>query len=367
MKTITLDHIGLLHRRFPVNLALKYFPQGAGLSCLVDTTFGENLSRISKFPYSVLQLQLLNATIYHQERRATKYDLLHQVYGKEGSIGNIKAAINKDAELKKPRLYNLIDSQLKRIDHFPKHNLVVAAMLEHNLARAGAWNICDHIKRAGFDAVDNPMQRNYEKLSNAYYEAHGNNKSGVNIVSPDGVDLSDIDFYGTKPFQNAADFLEKYWMYGDNLNFTGGKTFIPPRERTVKLTEYEFKYRLQMMREAPKPPDVRGYRLLTAPNIFKTMAEDYKRPDDARQGQPVLIHTDKVARVTLLTLEGKKIKDLPYYGTFENWGHRYYLGGTGMNHFTVYEANKKREWVLLHVGNKKYKVSIFRRTGKERP
>lgn len=364
MKIITLDHIGLLHRRFPIKLAVKYFPKGAGLSTLVDTTFGDRIDRVLQFDYSMLEVQLLNNTAV-RNNKLYKTELLN-VYSKEGSASNMLAALNRDARDVKPRLYNLIDKQLKRISHLPKEKLVVCGLLEHNMDQRGAFNVATYIQRAGFTAVDNPMQRNYDKLPGIYYESHGNNKGKCDIISPDGVDLSDINFYGRYAFQGAADFLEKYWMLGDNLNFSGGKVFIPPRDRTVKLTEYEFKYRLQMMKAAPRPPSVVGYALLTDKQIWKPMAENYLS-DDPREQFPCFITKERVNGFNILSLEGKKIGYMSHYGVIDT-RQRYYLGSfkNKDTHFTLLEKNGGREWVLLESGKYKYKVNIFRRTGLDR-
>lgn len=364
MKILTLDHIGLLHRRFPIKLALKYFPQGAGLSCLVDTTFGENIDRVLKFPYSMLEVQLLNNTAV-RNNKLYKTELLN-VYSREGSASNMLAAINNDAKNRKPRLYNLIDSQLKRIDHLPKDKLVVCGLLEHNMDQRGAFEVASHIKSSGFCSVDNPMQRNYDKIPGSYYESHGNNKGKCNIISPDGVDLSDINFYGGHAFQDVSDFLEKYWWYSLNLNYTGGKTFIPPRDRTVKATEYEFRYALQMMKAAPKAPEIRGYKALTDKQILKPMAENYLSADP-REQLPCFITKEKVRGFNILSQAGKKIGYMEHYGTIDT-RQRYYLGSRTNKdtHFTLMEKNGNKEWVLLESGKYKYKCNIVRRTGASR-
>lgn len=366
----TWDHLGACHKSYPHKLCLEYFQEGQGFGTLTDSTFGPRLDVIK--PYieraGLLRFHLLNNTAVRNKKNL-RTELLYP-YGNAGQAS--LDAIDADARRPGSRLYTLIGQQIDRFEPLIKDFkgiVLVSALIEHNLSAEGAAKVTDYIRGRGHAAVDNPMIRNYPKITYAQYESHGNNKKGLDIVSHDGISAFDANYIykdsNSTPYQMSAEEVEAYWIDTFNGRFSGQKEWINPRDRKTWPTAYELQLVEQQMKATPPVPKVSGYKLLQAPNIWKPAAEDYKKPGDARQGLPCFICTVRAPRATIKTLEGKKIKDMPYYGTIDS-RFRYYLGGTGMNHFTVFNANNKREWVLLDIGNQKFLVNLFRRLGVER-
>lgn len=365
----TWDHLGVLHRKYSHRLCRRFFQEGQGFGALVDTTFGENLDVLK--PYlekaSVARLHLLNNTAVRNKKNLPT-EMLHRYGNGPDNLERLDA----DARRVGSPLYGLIDKQLLRIEPIVKSfrgRLLISALLEHNLSVTGAMKVADYVRGKGFEVVDNPMARNYPKIGFALYETHGNNKRGVDIISHDGISAFDANYIisdrDSTPYQQSADELEAYWIDTLNGRYTGLKEWIDPRKRVFFPTEYELRYIEQLMKPTPAVPRVRGYKLLAAPQIWKAASEDYKTGRDPRQGLPVFIGKDKLSRVTLKTLEGRKIKDMPYYGTIDS-RFRYYLGGTGMDHFSVFKANGEREFCLLDAGSQRLIINIFRRCGVER-
>lgn len=353
--------IGALHPRMPKQLIARHQRVGCAVSFLIDKTFGDSMSRL---PIIMDRPSLIIATLVNcaglRNQRLQSFE-----FGYGYSVRSFdEAVIRKDAKLLNPikeRLKNFV--KLVR----PEKELYISFGLEHDLSERGAKSAAEWLLDQGYKVVDNPLSRNYPKLANAKYETHGHNKSGMDVYSHDGLDASDAQFFGVKPYQDQATLAELYWILPFNLNISGVNDFIAPRQRKHACTEYNLRYVDQLMCVTPKAPNVAGYKLLSAPDIYKPCSEDYRRDNDPRQGLPVIILKGKYSSITLKTLEGVRICTVPYYGPYKGGGHRYYPGQVKQDHFTLFKANKNREWILIDAGKEKLKANIFRRLGVQRP
>jgi hypothetical protein len=353
--------IGALHQRTGKQLIARYQKEGCAVSMLIDKTFGNSMARlpiIMEKPSLIIATLVNCAGLRNQRLQSYEFAYGHSVRSFD------EAVIRKDSKLLSP-----IKERLKNFKKLVPagKELYISFGLEHDLSEAGAKSARDWLLDQGYKVVDNPLSRNYNRLSNAKDETHGHNKTDMAVYSHDGLDASDAQYYGKKPYQGQASLAELYWILPFNLNISGVDEWYVARSRKTACTEYELRYVNQLMKPTPAAPRISGYKVLAAPNIFKPCSEDYRRENDDRQGLPVIIIQGKYSSVTLKTLEGKKICSVPYYGPYKGGGHRYYPGQVDQTHFTLFDANDKREWILMDAGNEKFLVNIFRRLGVQRP
>ena len=360
MKFKGYDALGLLHKDYNVKKLISNAPIGSALGTLIDTTFGDRLDNLktalASGKFIALRLHLLNNTAVRNKR----------LYPTEMLNGYTLEKLNQEAKIKGSNLYKLIDKQLARVTQLKyTGNLFVSGLLEHNLDGMSGRFIYDYINSKGFQAIDNPMKKTYPDVGRT--ELHGERNSNVFAVSHDGVDCFDSNYYGDSKYQSAASGLELYWTFEMNGNFSGGKTFVKPRDRKYFPDDYKYQLINETMKAAEPKPRVTGYKAMSGNQIFKISAEDYKN-GDKRAGLPVFITKEEVSVFEILNQEQEvigKFKFDPDYGDYEGGRYRYYLGTKGNTdtHFTLLKKNKGREWVLLRAGASKYLVNIVRRTG----
>jgi hypothetical protein len=231
--------------------------------------------------------------------------------------------------------------------------------------KESAITVYEYLLKKGYNPIDNPMASTYPKIGRT--ERHGNNNSGLFITSQDGISAYDVDYYGDNPYQDSAKILT-YWIDEMNGRYTGLKVWVDPRDRTYFPEDSDYKKLRLIMKSSEPIPTKKKYKLIKAPQIFKTSAEDYKN-EDPRAGQPCFITKEKVKQFDILNFKTEKvIGRLGYYGTFEGGRYRYYLGYPSLvdDHQSIIAKNNGSEWVLLKSGDFKYLVNIIRRTGVER-
>lgn len=355
------DAIGYLHKNFKAKVILDNLEHDSFFGVLIDTTFGTNLNKIQKVldtgKIKTLRVHLLNNTAV-RNGKLNKYELLD---------GYTLNRVNSEAKDYKSNLYKLIDSQLKRLATIKfSGTIYVSGLLEHNLDEASARKVYTYIEKKGFKAVDNPMSLGYAKIGRT--ERHGHLKSGLAIISPDGLDAFDVHFFGKNAFQKAADDVS-YWIWEFNGRYSGLKDWIAPRARTKFATDADVKKLKLLMKPAGKVQFKTGFPVIKAPQILKPSAEDYKN-GDPRAGLPCFITKEKVGSFDILNFKTeKKIGQLNYYGAFEGGGYRYYLGYPKKvdTHQSIIKKNNGSEWVLLKSAKYQYTINIVRRLGVKRP
>lgn len=376
MKVQGYDILGAYHRKFPMRLIGKFTKENVkGVGFLDDSTFGDRKEGIKKIEAYIRAHSLTLARVHLLNGTAVRNNKLPPT---ELLRGYTIKTLDEAARDRKSKLYELIKRGLdnvSRLENITGLKLFVSGILEHDLSGEGALAVASFIIEQGFYAVDNPMNRNYPKIGSSLYESHGNNKSGLNIISHDGIEASDVNYYVTDNsedgradtnYQDAADIFESYWINTFNLRFTGLKEWINPRDRIVIPDEEEMRYLLRIMAPAQPVPDTGGFRPLKAPEIWKPRAEDYKSGDN-REGQPCLIVNKNYGTfINVLDLEKRMIGRLKYYGPFGNKQSRYYLGSTGGKVQDLFKRNKGREWVLLQANGFSARVNLFRRSGVDR-
>lgn len=363
------DAIGLLHPKYPVKKLIRHCEVGSVLGCLIDTTFADRLDNLktalNSGKFDKVLVDLLNNTAVRNNKLYSTEML--KVYS-GGSKG--LAEINKDAKDYNSKLYRLVDKQIKRVESLkiPKDRIKVSGLLEHNLDVEGATFLTYYIRRAGFEAVDSPMNPSYSPLPDVINEIHGNGNRGESR-SNDGMSFFDANLFSDGYYSNSPEYALD-WIHEDNLNFTGGKSFVPPRNRTSIVTDDQWRTRLYLRRNliGSKPPKIDGANIFKGKELWKTFAEDYKN-GDKRGSKPMTITKSKADKLRVLSIEtGKLIGYLKFYGSFDGYNekgwYRHYLGsGSGETALDLLMKNNGHEWVIVTDGRTKWIGNIIRRNG----
>lgn len=362
----SMDHLGLIHKLYPVKLCAKYAPKDGGLCFLLDS-FGTKFDNIKQYidltTPSVVEVHLLDNT-------AVRNNVLEDNNLLKGY--NL-AQINNEIK-SKGKIYKIIESQLKKtLDLIPDTlELYISVLLEHNLDRQAVTTLFEWCKTQLPDThfVDNPVSLNYTPVPGLLLERHGNWTGQVDLSSGDGYCQSDVDYYPYKKQGNKivwvkriAKCLEKSWTNSFNLRFSGEKVFVNPIKRTVIATEDELRHML-LLSNPPVPAP--SSKFLQAPAIFKPRAEDY-RQGNVRDGKPVLLIQSNAKQWSILTRSGKELCKMrrydPPYGNLA----RFYSGlGSNLSSVQLYDKNNGNEWAILTDGKYRVYVNLIRRLGTRR-
>lgn len=363
------DAIGLLHKNYPVKKLIKYSDVGSTIGTLIDTTFADRLDNLRTVldsgKFDKLLVDLLNNTAIRNNKLYATEMLKVYSGGPKGL-----AEINKDAKNYNSKLYRLVDKQIKRLESLkiPQDRVKMSGLLEHNLDVEGATFLTHYIRRAGYEAVDSPMNPSYAPLPDVINEVHGNGNRGESR-SNDGMNFFDANLFEDGYYSNDPEYALD-WTHEDNGNYTGLKVFVPPRNRTTFPTDDQFRTRLYLRRNGigTKPPKITGANPCKGKELWKTFAEDYKTKDP-RGSKPMFISKSKADKIKAISIEtGKQIGFLKFYGSFDGYNEkgwfRHYLGsGSGETALQLLQKNNGKEWIIITDGRTKWIVNIIRRNG----
>lgn len=157
------------------------------------------------------------------------------------------------------------------------------------------------------------------RFKNEVHGYHAKPRGRYNY-STDGDSCVDINITKMKRLHKDADVFF-FWHPADNgkLN-TSDPT--PRPERKAWPTE-------ALQDSIIYLKNKRGKTSLPEKFIYKSHADRHETPPEPRAYKPVLIAPVKAARFELVAKNGQVVGVLPYYGTFDGGGYRYYLGEYG--------------------------------------
>ena len=363
------DAIGLLHKNYPVKKLIKYSDVGSTIGTLIDTTFADRLDTLRTVldsgKFDKLLVDLLNNTAI-RNNKLYPTEMLRVYSGGQKGL----AEINRDAKDYNSKLYRLVDKQIKRVESLKisQDRVKMSGLLEHNLDVEGATFLTYYIRRAGYEAVDSPMNPSYAPLPDVINEVHGNGNRGESR-SNDGMSFFDANLFDDGYYSNDPEYALD-WTHEDNGNYTGLKVFVPPRNRTTFPTDDQLQTRLYLRRNriGTKPPKITGANPCKGKELWKTFAEDYKTKDP-RGSKPMFISKSKADKIKAISIEtGKQIGFLKFYGSFDGYNEkgwfRHYLGsGSGETALQLLQKNNGKEWIIITDGRTKWIVNIIRRNG----
>jgi hypothetical protein len=199
-------------------------------------------------------------------------------------------------------------------------------------------------------------------------EKHGFDVRGYDLVSTDGIDITDLDAEAWIDRHVAAKIIglwTKRFNLREQYKPDSGPKLPAPKDRfavpSVKLCQSIIRL------GSPKgsQDNTLGGKPIKAPDIYKTHSEDFPRmsanqSDDPRENRPVLIIKDRATHVDVLDIKGDRLGRLISGGTFGTNQHRYYAGTTGGIGLYGYEMGEKAkrktgsEFVYFKVGKSLY-------------
>lgn len=371
-KVFGLDALGLLgYSDKTVSVLAAELPFGSALGVLIDKTFTKRypsrqwLSPLYKVldtgKVSHLTVDLLNATAV-RNKVLQPYELLR---------GYTIASLDKACRTLDSKILRIINDQLDVLhdlhNRYPTVGMWPTLFLEHDLQRDSALTITNWAKSQSlFNVwVDNPLKPYTPLPGNIYTETHGNEPKSAHFISNDGASLWDAD---VELFKSRGRDLVEGWFHELNLNFTGGKTFVPPHKRTADPSRDQIRHAIRVIYNPPERKPLTLVPELKRPELWKVMAEDYKKPGDRRGSKPMFITKVKQDRIVIRhATTGKSVGYLGYYGTFSGTPgtHRYYIGkphGSGETALSLCERIGT-EWVVLDIKGGKKLVNLLRRSG----
>lgn len=238
-----------------------------------------------------------------------------------------------------------VTSEAKRYQPLCKQypgKIELATFTEHNLKNPDKYH--DAVKKAAPDCgVVNSIWKGApsKKYKN---EVHGTHKkiAGVYNYSYDGTNSTDSNVVADlKEHQNASVFC----MWHPRLNLRYGPKDTADRAQRVKEARYRSP-NADMLKSLVYLFSNPGTIQVPKNWLVKTHAEKHDATDI--KGDKLLIISPVKASAIELKRNGKQVAKLPYYGTYQGGGYRYYWNKYG------YTAGSDLDIVI---GNKKYGVA----------
>jgi hypothetical protein len=179
-----------------------------------------------------------------------------------------------------------------------------------------------------------------KKYKNEVHGSKANVPSGRFNWSGDGEDAFNSDIEASKAKFRQA---EVFWFWTCTINGKykcADKTPRPDRKGWISKTEFEALLYLT---------NSKGNASLDPKWLFKAVSDKHTPECKGKDCKPVMISPIKTSVIDL-TLNGKIVAQMPYYGTFDGGGYRYYAKDYG------YRISQKHGNQLLRVvvKNKSY-------------
>ena len=215
--------------------------------------------------------------------------------------------------------------------------------------------------------------------SGVLVERHGNTPQLSHITSNDGANYFDANTWeagnAAPIYRTRATEVSFAWRNRDNLRLTSEKGApLPPKQRPLSnrlepqdIVQSQLTQKPLAMRPVA-PAACSGSTVLSKlrpGELWKVRSEDYGAKNDSRGNKPLFIARSSAGRMKVLDQEGAEIACLKYYGPYADTGlGRFYLGScSGDTGLSLYNKNKKREWVWINDGKNCWGVSALRRMG----
>lgn len=347
-QTRGLDLIGLA--MLDVDMIAEELPQGHAVGIL-DGTFGDPAPAMDRLlstgKVSMWRVHLLNGPCHRNKNCASD----------EPKIGDIAAMQRRAAKWEK--LYK----------KYPDIPYFISPVLEHDEK--------DPRKVLGWVTKIREAAPNARIIVNAFMgatlpdiqvERHGYGGNRAAVVSPDGIDVTDMNIDKLKRENRSATILFS-WTRGFNLRSQGG-SFVPPKERKAKITRANLQGAIHILDDKPAPPvkapaSCRTARKFEGEEIYKPLAEDYPSPPDVRANKPVAILKATGKTLKAISPDGRDIGKFGYYGNYPGGLNRFYSGYNGGNQHG-YELEKLSPWIYLQDERRNCygPLNGFRRNGK---
>lgn len=243
---------------------------------------------------------------------------------------------------------------------YPSVEFMYSGICEHHMssAQSSALNVAlrplmpriRHTVDSGLKAKD----------PTALPEVHSNRAKSVVIsqdggTNGDGNGLWDVDIEETKRNGSFVTFL---WDKSFNCRRKDDKR--KPADRTDCPNQDQFNHAVRLT--FPQPAWPQGQRL-TSKQIWKPLSDNHGGCK-GKDCKPVYITPTRQRAINITTLDGRVVATMPYFGTFQGGGHRYYL--TSMTAFQLgqkLEALSGSEFGLLHDGRNRFVFNPYRRGG----
>lgn len=347
------DLLALQQQNFREEVAAAELPKGVAIGVL-DTTFGSSFAPLrtvlTRVQPRYLRFHLIDGTCIRNrvcERGLVQSGYTTKTFDQAIRNGNaqIKAHLQKRT---------LAFRELAK--EFPGTKFIGSPVLEHDLSVQSFRIVTDWMLSVWPELqISNSANGGVtqERYRGAWIERHGPSApvSGTDIVSTDGVDITDIDSSGFlhRYSQSKIVFL---WTRSYNCRHQG-ENFVMPKARNSCTTRQIFQVLAHIVENLGAPPRFAGKQCRTlrefkSPQIWKPLAED-KGNGDQRANYPVLISAfNSTAPVNVLDQSGTKIGSVGYYGGFNNGLNRYYSrypGGSGNGAYGFQEKSKGFSWL----------------------
>lgn len=181
--------------------------------------------------------------------------------------------------------------------------------------------------------VNNPMTSASAPIPGYIYELHGDKKMGANQAisfdggSGDGQEgLYNIDAENWVKKNSKAEYSMAWAVL---CNMQEAHNTLTPTQRT-ESPSYEFTmglYHLFTESGTAPTPDFKVI-IVKRPLLWKSFAED-SPGKDRRHNRPMFLSKVKSSYVEIVTVDGKVLGKMPYWGSFGDGLSRYYAGSAG--------------------------------------
>lgn len=345
------DLLAAQQSHFRADVAGKELPSGVAVGIL-DTTFGSDVAPVrtilSRIKPRYFRFHLIDATCIRN--RTCERGLVQSGHTKASFDAAIRA---NDAKIKahiqqRTRVFKSLCAE------FPGTRCVGSPVLEHDLSVQSYRNAADWMLEVWpglqlSNSADVGIKQ--EKYKGAWIELHGTNvPQSVDIVSTDGIDITDIDSVAfVKRHKNAK--IVFLWTRSYNCR-TQAEDFEMPKERTACPPRHIFQTVAHIADVLPPAPAFTGRQCKTiagfkSPQVYKPLAED-KGTGDPRANFPVLISSFGRGQVNVLNNSGLVVGSLGYYGLFNSAFSRHYSrwpGGSRHSAYGFQRVSKGYSWL----------------------
>lgn len=333
------DYLGLQQPNFNAKLALPYLQEHSALGSL-DHTFGSTLtnaySLLDSGNFDFYRVHLINISCVANQN-CGRYEI---------GYGYSLATLNTAVINKTPKIINFVKDRSEEYCRlqlkYPKVKLLISPALEHRFSNKAYRILADAVlnRCPNVQLVNNPVTGKGERYKGAWIEAHATSVP-ADVYSWDGMEVTDGDIGQWKTRVKSAK-IAFVWTRSFNGRASGG-SFVDPRSRDNFPSAKTFELVSHITDDQPRDrtPTFRcSFKSLSAPSIWKPLAEDYPNVTDRRANLPVAIvpFKPKVA-IAVVGIKGSSIGGLAYYGAYSGNLNRYYSGtGSGMS---GYQFQKK--------------------------